>query len=78
MPTPHPSISVGDWGKSESLLRPAGRASFAGRSFDVVSDGAFIEPGQQVKVLAIHGNRIVVAEVVDDDLGETKHHGNKA
>ena len=43
-----------------------------------MSDGAFIEPGQQVKVLAIHGNRIVVAEVVDDDLGETKHHGNKA
>ena len=73
IPTPHPSISVGDWGKSESLLRPAGRASFGGRSFDVVSDGAFIEPDRQVKVLAIHGNRIVVAEIEDDDLADTVH-----
>ena len=74
-PALHPSISVGDWGKSESLLRPAGRASFGGRSFDVVSDGAFIDPDRQVKVLAIHGNRIVVAEIEDDD---TVHHSKNA
>ena len=36
---------------------------FAGRSFDVVSDGAFIEPGHQVKVIDIQGNRIMVAAV---------------
>ena len=62
----HPHVSVGDWGKAETLLRPAGRAVFAGRSFDVVSDGAFVEPGQQVKVIDIQGNRIMVAPIDDD------------
>ena len=63
---------------AESLLRPAGRASFGGRSFDVVSDGAFIDPDRQVKVLAIHGNRIAVTEIEDDDLGDTVHHSKNA
>ena len=62
-PTEHPIVSVGDWGQSESLLRPAGRALFAGRSIDVVSDGAFIEPNQPVKVVEIRGNRVVVIAV---------------
>ncbi len=66
IPTSHPLVSVGDWGKSESLLRPAGRAIFAGRSIDVVSDGSYIEPDRQVKVVEIQGNRIVVVEVEDD------------
>ena len=67
----HPLVSVGDWGRAESLLRPAGRAVFAGRSFDVVSDGEFIEAGQQVKVLEIQGNRIVVSAISDVDLEDT-------
>jgi membrane-bound serine protease (ClpP class) len=62
-PVTHPPISVGDWGKAESLLRPAGRAVFAGRGFDVISDGSFIEPGTQVKVIRINGNVITVAKV---------------
>lgn len=70
IPQTHPLVSVGDWGNAESLLRPAGRAAFAGRSIDVVSDGAFIEPGSQVKVVEIQGNRIVVVEV-EDNLGDT-------
>ncbi len=78
IPTPHPDVSVGDWGKTESLLRPAGRAIFAGRSFDVVSDGAFIEPNRQVKVIAIQGNRIVVASIDDDDLSDTVHRAAEA
>ncbi len=61
----HPDISVGDWGQSESLLRPAGRAIFNRRSFDVVSDGEFIEPGRQVKVIDIQGNRITVSAIED-------------
>lgn len=66
----HPDISIGDWGRSESLLRPAGRAIFNGRSFDVVSDGEFIEPGRQVKVLDIQGNRILVS-AIEDPLDDT-------
>lgn len=63
VPMEHPPISVGDWGKADSLLRPAGRARFAGRSFDVISDGSFIDPGTQVKVVRINGNVITVAKV---------------
>jgi membrane-bound serine protease (ClpP class) len=65
LPSPHPSVSVGDWGVSESLLRPAGRAKFAHRSFDVISDGSFVEPGTQVTVIRINGNVITVAPVED-------------
>lgn len=59
----HPAISVGDWGVADSVLRPAGRAKFAGRTLDVVSDGTFIDPGSQVRVIEISGNVITVSEV---------------
>lgn len=65
----HPLVSVGDWGTAESVLRPAGRARFGNRSIDVVSEGSFIDPGDQVKVVEINGNRIVVAPI--ENLGDT-------
>lgn len=71
-PKEHPSVSVGDWGRSESLLRPAGRAVFSGRSYDVVSDGEYIDAGRQVKVIEIAGNRIVVSGITEDDLEDTQ------
>ena len=72
VPSAHPDVSVGDWGTTESLLRPAGRAKFNRVSFDVVSDGSFIDAGAPVKVVEISGNRIVVTEV-DDLLPETTY-----
>lgn len=60
-----PEIAVGDWGKASSLLRPSGRAVFNGRSFDVVSDGSFVDPDTPVKVVRIQGNVITVAEVIE-------------
>ncbi len=66
IPQPHPVVSVGDWGKAESLLRPAGRAKFAGRSVDVISDGAFVESGAQVEVVKIYGNVITVSEIAQE------------
>lgn len=63
LPVSHPDVSVGDWGVADSLLRPAGRVIFHGKSIDVVSDGTYLEPGTQVKVTEISGNRIVVSEV---------------
>ena len=62
-PQPHPLVSVGDWGVSESLLRPAGRAVFNGRSIDVVSDGSFVSPGVQIRVVNISGNRVLVEQI---------------
>ena len=71
-----PDIAVGDWGHAESLLRPAGRAVFAGRSLDVVSDGAFVEQGQQIKVIEIQGNRIVVTQSDDVGMNSTVQRGD--
>ncbi|TWT52308.1 hypothetical protein KOR42_29940 [Thalassoglobus neptunius] len=56
---PHAEL-VGEVGKAVSVLRPAGKAQIAGRLYDVVSDGPFIEDGSQVSVVEVHGNRIVV------------------
>ena len=56
-------VEVGTVGVADSLLRPAGRASFEGRSFDVISDGSFVEAGATVKVIKVFGNVITVTEV---------------
>jgi membrane-bound serine protease (ClpP class) len=72
IPQSHPLVSVGDWGKAESLLRPAGRAVFAGRSIDVISDGDYVEPDSQVKVVDIQGNRIIVV-AVEENIQDTVH-----
>ena len=60
-----PEIAVGDWGKASSLLRPSGRAIFNGRSYDVVSDGSFVDPDTPLKIVRIQGNIITVAEVME-------------
>jgi membrane-bound serine protease (ClpP class) len=53
-------VQVGDWGVAESPLRPAGRVRFQDEYVDVVSDGAFVEVGRQVRVVKISGNRVQV------------------
>ena len=77
VPQAHPQISVGDWGRSDSLLRPAGRARFAGHSFDVISDGAYVDAGTQVRVIRIKGNIITVSAIEegeeDIDLANTQY-----
>jgi membrane-bound serine protease (ClpP class) len=58
-------VEIGAVGVADSLLRPAGRASFDGRSFDVISDGSFVEAGVTVRVIKVFGNVITVSEVQD-------------
>ncbi|MEE9211232.1 MAG: NfeD family protein [Phycisphaeraceae bacterium] len=53
-------ISVGDAGRVVTRLRPTGRATFNGQIVDVVSVGDWIDTGQPVRVVEVHGNRIVV------------------
>ncbi|MDA8562903.1 peptidase [Mariniblastus sp.] len=55
-------LAVGDIGLAESVLRPAGRATFEDRSVNVVSDGSYIEVGESVKIVRISGNIIQVAQ----------------
>jgi membrane-bound serine protease (ClpP class) len=47
-------------GTALTTLRPSGMALIAGRRVDVVSEGALIEKGAAVKVVAIEGMRTVV------------------
>jgi membrane-bound ClpP family serine protease len=54
------AIAVGLTGRAVSELRPSGVARFGEHQIDVVSVGPFIEQGQPVKVVEVHGNRIVV------------------
>lgn len=47
-------------GTTISALRPAGIAEIDGERVDVVSDGEFIDPGENIIVARVDGNRIVV------------------
>ena len=54
---------LGQTGQAVTTLRPAGRAQFGERVVDVVSEGDYIERGEQVEVLKVAGNRVVVQSV---------------
>jgi membrane-bound serine protease (ClpP class) len=52
-------------GTAYTQLRPSGTALINGRRIDVVTEGALIERGTPVKVVAIEGVRVVVRAVTD-------------
>lgn len=54
---------IGEEGVAQSDLRPVGVAVIAGRRVDVVTEGAMIDTGGRVKVVAVEGNRVVVRRV---------------
>ena len=60
--TENPSL-VNQTGQTLTTLRPSGTAVINGKRVDVVTEGAFIEPGQSVKVVAVEGLRVVVRAV---------------
>ncbi|HEX6298091.1 MAG TPA: NfeD family protein [Burkholderiales bacterium] len=51
---------LGKRGHASSPLRPAGIAEIEGERVDVVSEGELIEPGDEIEVMRVDGNRIVV------------------
>lgn len=60
--TENPSL-VHQTGESLTKLRPSGTAVINGKRVDVVADGAFIDAGQPIKVIAVEGLRVVVRAV---------------
>jgi membrane-bound ClpP family serine protease len=56
---------VGHEGEVESKLRPAGMARIDGRRVDVISRGEMIGVGERVRVVAVEGNRVVVARIAE-------------
>lgn len=56
----HGIAKVGDIGRTETLLRPAGKARFGAVLVDVVSQGEYVESDERVEVVERCGNRVVV------------------
>lgn len=50
-------------GVTVTPLRPAGKARFEDKVYDVVAEGEFMEAGERVKVIKVEGNRIIVMGV---------------
>jgi membrane-bound serine protease (ClpP class) len=51
---------LGKRGIAATTLRPSGKAEIEGRLYTVEGDGIFIDPGKEIRVVRVHGNRIVV------------------
>jgi membrane-bound serine protease (ClpP class) len=54
---------LGMEGVAHSNLRPGGTAYFAGRKIDVVTLGNYIRRETPVRIVEVHGNRIVVEDI---------------
>lgn len=54
---------IGREGVAEMNLHPAGRAVFDGERLNVISRGEFINKGCAIKIIEVHGSRIVVKAV---------------
>ena len=53
-------VAIGDIGIAESPLRPAGRVAFGDIYVDVITDGSFVDPGTEVRVIDVSANRVRV------------------
>lgn len=51
---------IGQRGRSTSPLRPTGKGEFAGKRYDIVSRGDFIERDVAIRIVETSGNRYVV------------------
>jgi membrane-bound serine protease (ClpP class) len=54
---------VGCEGEAYTMLRPAGTVIIDDERYGAVADGAFIPKGATVRVVEVHGNRVVVEQV---------------
>ena len=54
---------IGEVGSSETDLHPSGWVKIKGKRVFVVSEGDFVEKGEDVKVLSADGNRILVRKL---------------
>lgn len=65
-------------GTALTLLRPSGTAVVAGQRVDVVTEGALIERGTPIKVVAVEGMRVVVRAVEASSAGAEQHQSVKS
>ena len=55
---------LGRTGKAFTVLRPAGTVVVDGKRVDAVSSGEHIEKGSSIRVIEVHGSRVVVEKAV--------------
>ena len=67
VPESPPAISLGDRGTVTKILRPTGSAKIGDDTYDVITDGEFINKDEEIIVTEIKGNRIVVIRSSDND-----------
>jgi membrane-bound serine protease (ClpP class) len=53
---------IGLHGTAISTLRPAGTVLIDGKRYDVVSEGDFIDKGQDIKVVEVIGGKVIVSK----------------
>ena len=63
---------IGRIGQAKSKMLPSGAVSVDGRTIDALSEGVPIEIGQRVRVIEVHGNRVVVRPVDDEVPSDTE------
>ncbi len=57
-------VAAGDRGIALTPLRPAGKVKIKARTYDVVTQGEFLEKGTPVVIAAVSGNRLIVKKEV--------------
>ncbi len=57
---------LGQEGKVLTALRPSGTIMVGDNRVDAVADGVFIEEKKRVRVVQVHGSRVVVEELEDE------------
>ncbi len=60
-------VKLGDIGEVVSTLRPAGKVKFDEKIVDCVAQAEFVDKGDKVEIVDIHGNRIVVRRQNSED-----------
>jgi membrane-bound serine protease (ClpP class) len=63
----HQSELAGKEGVAKSPLHPSGIAIIDGRRIDVVTRGEMVDIGAKIKVIEVHGNRVVVAQIASEE-----------
>jgi membrane-bound serine protease (ClpP class) len=57
---------IGHVGRAKSKMLPSGIIVIEKDSYDAVSEGMPIEPGQRVRVIEVRGNRLIVEATADE------------
>ncbi len=58
-------------GIAKSKMLPSGAVTIDGRTIDAVTEGMPVDAGQRVRVVEVHGNRVVVRPVDDESPSAT-------